>query len=142
MQKQPKTQIVQGSPAQIVEGIFKGMITPMYSQMAKVSDHDADEFAFCLAGMRPVPTMNRQMRTKYVAKGTKGWTLNLETVLPLSGSINWSEVEESRISIESPDGSFRETYIDCFPSEIGTSSGVDNNASRSISLFALDHIVE
>lgn len=50
MPNKPKTQVIQGSPAQIVEGIFKGMITPMYSQMSSVSEHDADEFAFCLAG--------------------------------------------------------------------------------------------
>lgn len=93
-------------------------------------------------GIRPVPTMNRAMRTKYVAKGVKGWTLNVETVIPLAGKIDWSSVQESRITIESPDGSFRETFIDCFPQEIGTSSNVDGNASRSISLFALDKIVE
>lgn len=93
-------------------------------------------------GIRPVPTMNRKMRTKYVAKGVKGYTLSIETVIPLAGSIDWSSVEDSRLTMESEDGSFRETYLDCFPQEIGTSSNVDGNAGRSISLFALDKIVE
>ena len=48
--KQPKTKVLQGSPKQIAEGIFDNMIVPMHSQMANVSDRDADEFAFCIAG--------------------------------------------------------------------------------------------
>lgn len=51
MSKKPKTQMVQGSPKQIAEGIFNNMIVPMHSQMASVSEHDADEFAFCIAGV-------------------------------------------------------------------------------------------
>lgn len=96
-----------------------------------------------VTGNRPVPTMNRQRRTKYVAKGNKAYSLSIETVIPLAGSIDWSSVEDARLTIESEDGSFRETYIDCWPQEIGTSTGVEaNNAGRSISLFALDKIVE
>ncbi|MBP6114532.1 MAG: hypothetical protein KA474_07440 [Acinetobacter sp.] len=48
--KQPKTKVLQGSPKQIAEGIFDNMIVPMHSQMANVSERDADEFAFCIAG--------------------------------------------------------------------------------------------
>ena len=48
--KQPKTKVLQGSPKQIAEGIFDNMIGPMHSQMANVSERDADEFAFCIAG--------------------------------------------------------------------------------------------
>jgi len=51
MSKKPKTQMVQGSPKQIAEGIFNNMIVPMHSQMASVSDHDADEFALCVASV-------------------------------------------------------------------------------------------
>lgn len=50
MSKKPKTQVVQGRPEQIAAGIFQNMIVPMHSQMASVSDQDADEFAFCIAG--------------------------------------------------------------------------------------------
>ena len=48
--KQPKTKVLQGSPKQIAEGIFDNMIVPMHSQMANISERDADEFAFCIAG--------------------------------------------------------------------------------------------
>ena len=48
--KQPKTKVLQGSPKQIAEGIFDNMIVPMHSQMANVSERDADEFALCIAG--------------------------------------------------------------------------------------------
>ena len=48
--KQSKTKVLQGSPKQIAEGIFDNMIVPMHSQMANVSERDADEFAFCIAG--------------------------------------------------------------------------------------------
>ena len=48
--KQPKTKVLQGSPKQIAEGFFDNMIVPMHSQMANVSERDADEFAFCIAG--------------------------------------------------------------------------------------------
>ena len=51
MSKQAKTKVVQGSPKQIAEGIFNNMIVPMHSQMANVSEHDADEFAFCIASL-------------------------------------------------------------------------------------------
>ena len=48
--KQSKTKVLQGSPKEIAEGIFDNMIVPMHSQMANVSERDADEFAFCIAG--------------------------------------------------------------------------------------------
>ena len=48
--KQPKTKVLQGSPKEIAKGIFDNMIVPMHSQMANVSERDADEFAFCIAG--------------------------------------------------------------------------------------------
>lgn len=51
MSKKPKIRVVQGSPKQIAEGIFNNMIVPMHSQMASVSDHDADEFALCVASV-------------------------------------------------------------------------------------------
>ena len=50
MMNKTKKQIVQGSPKEIAEGIFDNMIVPMHSQMANVSERDADEFAFCIAG--------------------------------------------------------------------------------------------
>ena len=46
-----KQKVVQGSPKQIAEGIFNNMLVPMHSQMARVSGHDAYEFAFCIAGL-------------------------------------------------------------------------------------------
>jgi len=51
MMNKTKKQIVQGSPKEIAEGIFDNMIVPMHSQMANVSERDADEFAFCIAGV-------------------------------------------------------------------------------------------
>lgn len=92
-------------------------------------------------GVRPVPTMNRKMRTKYVAKGAKAWSLNIETVVPLAGSINWSEVEEARVSIEDPDGNVRTTFLDCYPQTISTATN-NGDTSRSIALFALDKVDE
>lgn len=92
-------------------------------------------------GVRPVPTMNRKLRTKYVAKGARAWSLSIETVVPLSGQIDWSKVEDARISIEDPDGNVRTTFLDCYPQTIGQSTS-DSTTTRSISLFALDKIDE
>lgn len=51
MMNKTKKQIVQGSPKEIAEGVFDNLIVPMHSQMAKVSERDAGEFAFCIAGI-------------------------------------------------------------------------------------------
>lgn len=48
--KQPKTKSVARLTKTNCRRYFDNMIVPMHSQMANVSERDADEFAFCIAG--------------------------------------------------------------------------------------------
>lgn len=94
-------------------------------------------------GRRPIPTMNREQRTKYRTSGVRGYTLSAAVVIPDGkDSIDWDEIIDARISIESPSGNYRTTYIDCSSTEVSESYSVEGETRRNLSLFALDSIKE
>ena len=89
------------------------------------------------------PTMNRQRRTKHVAQGNKSYAFSLEVVIPDGKDlVDWTAIEDARLSIESPEGGFRETYIDCHITEQSATYSVSGETMRSLSGFALDKIDE
>lgn len=61
MMNKTEKQIVQGSPKEIAEGIFDNMIVPMHSQMANVSERDADELHFVLLVQQWLGFLHLQM---------------------------------------------------------------------------------
>ena len=94
-------------------------------------------------GRKPVPTMNREQKIKYVTSGIKTWTLSVAVVIPDGkDGIDWKSITDARISIESPSGNHRMTYIDCSATEVSASYSVEGETRRNLSLFALDEIEE
>ena len=64
-------------------------------------------------GNRPIATMNRTREVKYKSKGLRTYALTVAVVIPDGkDQIDWLEVEDARLSIESETGNFRETYVD------------------------------
>ena len=94
-------------------------------------------------GRKPVPTMNREQKIKYVTSGIKTWTLSVAVVIPDGkDTIDWNNITDARVSIESPTGNHRKTYIDCSAIEVSASYSVDGETRRNLSLFALDELEE
>lgn len=95
-----------------------------------------------VTGKKPVPTMNRQGRTRKKTKTTSSITLSVEVVIPENGDIDWASIEDGRITIESLDGGHRTTYTGCEATDVSESYKLDGEAVRSIEMFALDKIIE
>ncbi len=94
-------------------------------------------------GNRPIPTMNRKMRTKYVAKGNKAYSLNVAVVIPDGkDTVNWDSLEGAQIAIESVSGNHRTTYVDCFSTEVSEAYSVEGETRRTVAIFALDKLQE
>lgn len=94
-------------------------------------------------GRRPVSTMNRERRNKYRTSGVKSYTLNAAVIIPDGkDTVDWDNIVDARISIESPSGGFRETYIDCSSTEVSESYSVEGETRRNLSMFALDMLKE
>lgn len=94
-------------------------------------------------GRKPVPTMNREQKIKYVTSGIKTWTLSAAVVIPDGkDTIDWKNIKDARVSIESPTGNHRVTYTDCSATEVGAAYSVEGETRRNLSLFALDEIEE
>lgn len=92
---------------------------------------------------KPIPTMNRRRRINFVASGIRTYELTCSVVIPDGkDSIDWAEVEDVRISVESPTGNFRETYTDCGVTSIGSAYDVNGETKRDLTLYACDKINE
>lgn len=95
-----------------------------------------------VTGKKPVATMNRQGRTRKKTKTTSSITLSVEVIIPESGDIDWANIEDGRITVESLDGGHRMTYVGCEATDVSESYKLDGEAMRSIEMFALDKISE
>lgn len=94
-------------------------------------------------GNRAILTMNRKQRAKFKAKGITTYTLTASVVIPNgSDSVKWLGLEDGRISIESPDGKYRETFIDCNVTSVGVSYDVNGETMRDLEMFCLDYLDE
>ncbi|MDU7368852.1 MAG: hypothetical protein E7L19_17620 [Acinetobacter baumannii] len=51
-------------------------------------------------------------------------------------------VEDGRLSVESPDGNYRETFIDCNVQSISKSYEVNGETMRDLEMFCLDYLDE
>ncbi|MEW5969622.1 hypothetical protein EA762_15385 [Acinetobacter pittii] len=96
-----------------------------------------------VTGNRPIPTMNRQQRVKYKSKGITTYELTATVVIPDGkDAVQWLNVEDARISIESPSGNYRETFIDCNVTSRGSTYDLNGETVRELQLFCLDYIDE
>lgn len=94
-------------------------------------------------GSRPIATMNRQQRVKYKAKGITTYELTATVVIPDGkDTVQWLQVDDARISIESPTGNYRETFIDCNVTTVGATYDLNGETVRELNLYCLDYIDE
>jgi len=94
-------------------------------------------------GKRPVKTMNRTGRVKGFSRGITEYELRLTVVIPLTGDLDWENIEGSKLTqfpVDSDDK--RESYLDCVTTEVGETYNVDNEARRDISMFATRKVIE
>ncbi|MEG2263733.1 MAG: hypothetical protein RSC68_05135 [Acinetobacter sp.] len=107
-------------------------------------DYDCASFESQRAtGHKLVPTMNRDRRNRKRSKGNRTISWSASVVIPNGkDTVAWAEIEDARISIESPDGNFRETFIDCFVQEVSDAYSVEGETRRNLSGFAMDHLEE
>lgn len=94
-------------------------------------------------GKKPIATMNRQQRVKFTSKGIKTFELSWSVVIPDGkDTIEWDELDDARISVESPTGNFRETYIDCNVITVSDAYDVNGESRRDLTGFCLDYMKE
>lgn len=94
-------------------------------------------------GTRPVKTMNRAGRVRGFARGIEEHELSLTVVIPLSGDLDWLSVRGAKLTIYPVSaGGKRTSYLDCYVTEVGEQYGVDNEARRSVSMFASRKVEE
>lgn len=107
-------------------------------------DYDVSRVhAAITTGNRVIPTMNRKLRAKYKAKGITTFQLTASVVIPNGkDSVKWASLDDARISIESPDGKYRETFIDCNVTSVGNSYDVNGETMRDLEMFCLDYLDE
>ena len=89
-----------------------------------------------------VKTMNRKGRAKGFAKTVRGYSLKVTAVVPKVNPPIWDDIEDAKISIESEDGAYRESYLDCGVVSVGKQYDAENEARIDIDMYALDHVVE
>ncbi|GHD63866.1 phage tail protein [Jeongeupia chitinilytica] len=94
-------------------------------------------------GRKLVKTMNKTGRAKGFAKGIAEYDLSVTVAIPLTGDLDWEAIEGAKLTIYplSPGGQ-RESYLDCFSTEIGDKYSVDNEARRDLKLQALRKVKE
>lgn len=80
---------------------------------------------------------------KHTAKGIRTYAITVAVVIPDGkDEVDWLEVEDARISIESETGNFRETYTDFNVQTISDSYDVAGETRRNLEGFALSYISE
>lgn len=115
------------------------IIMELDGREVEVIDIDVTE----TTGMKPVKVMNRDRNIGGVAKGIKEYTLRVTVPIPLNDDIKWGEIFGATITVypASPGGK-RETYLNCCTSEVGQQYTVDNEARRTLSMFAVKKVEE
>ncbi|WP_375591715.1 phage tail protein [Chitiniphilus eburneus] len=94
-------------------------------------------------GRKLVKSMNRTGRAKGFAAGVAEIELSATVVVPLGGDLDWEAIEGAKLTIYPPGaGGRRESYLDCFTTEVGDKYGVDNEARRDLKLNALRKVIE
>lgn len=94
-------------------------------------------------GKKPVKTMNRTGKVKFKSNGIKTFTLDVSVVIPDGkDSLDWGNIEDARISIESVTGNYRKTYIDCTTQTVSDAYSVEGETRRDLTMFALDELDE
>lgn len=94
-------------------------------------------------GRKLVKTMNKTGRAKGFSRGIAEYELKATVVIPLTGDLDWEDIEGAKLTIYPLTSSeSRTTYQDVFVTEVGNKYTVDGEAKRDITLQALRRVTE
>lgn len=95
-------------------------------------------------GRRLVRTMNRSGNAAGFARGITSYDLRVTAVVPKDGEpIDWENIEGAKITLAPISGSGkRQSYLDCFTTQVGRTYEVDNEARIDIQMNALRKVEE
>lgn len=94
-------------------------------------------------GRRAVKTMNKLRTIAGFSRGITTFDLRVTAVIPNDGTdINWNAIEGAKLTVDPGDGGQRESYLDCFSTEVGAEYSVDNEARRDVTLVAVRKVLE
>ncbi len=94
-------------------------------------------------GRTVVKTMNRSGRPRGTAKGMEDYELRVSVAIPKTGEPDWRALVDGKITIEPQDGGGkRETWTGVSLVEMGSKYGTEGEATRDLSLVALNYYEE
>lgn len=94
-------------------------------------------------GRTVVKTMNRKRRPLGTAAGVADHELRVSVAIPKSGEPKWVAMMDAKITIEPVDGGGqRETWTGVALIEMGSKYQLDGEATRDLTLSALDYYTE
>jgi hypothetical protein len=94
-------------------------------------------------GRTVVKTMNRSGRPLGTAKGMEEHDLRISVAIPKNGEPNWRALVDAKITIYPQDGGGkRETWTGCSLVEMGSKYQVEGEATRDLTVSALNYYEE
>lgn len=90
-----------------------------------------------------VKTMNRTGRMLGHAKGIEEYELRASVAIPKTGEPDWRSLIDAKLTIYPQDGGGqRESYTGVWLVEVGSKYGTDDEATRDLTLGALNYYAE
>ncbi|MDP9029703.1 MAG: phage tail protein [Pseudomonadota bacterium] len=94
-------------------------------------------------GRKVVKTMNRTGRPTGTAKGIEEHELKVSVVIPKSGEPEWRALMDAKLTIYAQDGGGkRETWTGCSLIELGSKYQLECEATRDLTIAALNYYTE
>ncbi|KTT63619.1 phage tail protein [Pseudomonas oryzihabitans] len=94
-------------------------------------------------GRKPVKTMNRSGRPTGTAKGIEEHDLKISVAIPKTGEPDWRALVDAKLTIYPQDGGGkRETWTGCSLTELGSKYQVEGEATRDLTISALNYYTE
>lgn len=94
-------------------------------------------------GRTAVKTMNRTGRPTGTSKGIEEHELKVSVAIPKTGEPDWRALMDAKLTIFPQDGGGkRETWTGCSLLEVGSKYAVEGEATRDLTILALNYYTE
>ncbi|WP_110972142.1 phage tail protein [Pseudomonas huaxiensis] len=94
-------------------------------------------------GRKVVKTMNRSGRATGTAKGIEEYELKISVAIPKTGEPDWRALMDAKLTIFPQDGGGkRESWTGCSLIELGSKYQVEGEATRDLTIAALNYYQE
>lgn len=94
-------------------------------------------------GRKVVKTMNRTGRPSGTSKGIEEHELKIAVAIPKDGEPDWRALLDAKLTIYPQDGGgTRETWTGCALMEMGSKYQVEGEATRDLTISALNYYTE